>query len=69
MTAEYKAGWSDLYGQRSKCLFARHKETGHRITARQFYGMSGDNQYEREGYVLMTTRKPAEEPKDRGLFQ
>jgi hypothetical protein len=67
MTTEYKAGWEDRYGQRSKYLFARHKETGHRISARRFYGLPGEHDYEREGYVLMTTRRPNDEPKP-GLF-
>ena len=69
MTKEYRATWSDLYGDRSKSLFARHQDTNHRISARKFYSLSGDNQYEREGYVLMTTRKPPAEPRTEPLFE
>ncbi len=68
MNKECRATWSDLYGARSKSLFARHQDTNHRISARQFYSLSGDNQYEREGYVLMTTRKPESEGQRPDLF-
>lgn len=44
----------DVRGKRSNLLFARHKETGKRITSRRFYRLKGKGN-EREGYVLMTT--------------
>lgn len=52
---ERPAEWIDTIGIPSKKLFARHKDSGHRITVRMFYQLSGDGTYEREGYVLMTT--------------
>ena len=61
---ERKADFIDTIGMASRRLFARHKKTGHRITARMFYGLKGgDDDYEREGYVLMTTKAA---PKDAG---
>jgi hypothetical protein len=68
MNTEYKATWDDLRGNRSKALFARHQETGRRISASKFYKLPGDDQYEREGYVLMTTRKPEKPVKQRELL-
>jgi len=63
--SERKAEWWDTFGARSNYLFARHPETGQRISARQFYGLVAmpgeDGQSERQGYVLMTT---AAKPKD-----
>jgi hypothetical protein len=63
MPKERPAEVLDLFGRASKQLFARHRTTGQRISARRFYGLRDDgNDYEREGYVLMTTRaayKPA----------
>jgi hypothetical protein len=70
--SERKAEWLDTFGARSNYLFARHKETGRRISARQFYRLPGDRgSMEREGYVLMTTAaQPKEEgdPKQGDLF-
>lgn len=55
MSKERRAGFVDTLGTPSKLLFARHKETGRRISAGRFYRLKGDDSYEREGYVLMTT--------------
>jgi hypothetical protein len=67
---ERKAEWSDLYGARSKRLFARHKETGRRISASKFYELPGERgQMERQGYVLMTTAaKPKDDDGQRSLL-
>jgi hypothetical protein len=68
--AERNAEWLDTFGARSRQLFARHKETGKRISARKFYGLPGEkDSMEREGYVLMTTAaKPKDESKQDRLF-
>ena len=68
--AERKADWLDTFGARSNYLFARHKETGRRISARRFYGLPGEQgSMEREGYVLMTTAaKPKDETKQGRLL-
>lgn len=54
----------DTLGRAGKQLFARHKESGHRISARRFYGLDGADAYEREGYVLMTTRAVSRESRE-----
>lgn len=67
--AERRAEWIDTIGRASKQLFARHRETGRRISAGMFYRLpapAGDGttadpaKFEREGYVLMTTAKRVE---------
>lgn len=63
-----RAEWIDTFGKPSKLLFAKHKETGSRITARKFYGLPGTDKYEREGYVLMTTAKRTDDAKPAKLF-
>lgn len=55
---ERRAEFLDTIGKAANYLFARHKETGHRITARVFYRKFKGGTYEREGYVLMTTKSP-----------
>ena len=72
MATERKAEWLDTLGIVSKKLFARHKETGRRITARRFYKLPGEDKYERQGYVLMTTAKkfvPDERFRQQPLFK
>ena len=63
---ERKATFLDTIGPGSKQLFARHKETGERISARRFFSLPGD-EYERDGYVLMTTARRRE--RQGGLFE
>jgi len=68
--AERKAEWLDTFGTRSNYLFARHQETGHRISASKFYDLPGERgSLERQGYVLMTTAaKPKDETKQGRLL-
>jgi hypothetical protein len=60
MASERPADFLDTIGPASRKLFARHRETGHRITSRRFYRDLQGGTYERQGYVLMTTAKQRE---------
>ena len=65
-----KAEFMDLFGSRSKQLYAVNPKTGQRISARKFYGLPGTDQFTREGFVLMTTAAAAikHEPRGKRLF-
>ena len=67
---ERPAEWLDTFGDRSRYLFARHKETGRRISARRFYGLpANQGSMQRDAYVLMTTAaKPKDETKQKRLL-
>ena len=66
--AERKAEAVDLTGNLRKYLFARNKTTGHQIGIGRFYRLRGEDDYEREGYVLMTTARRRENL-SKGLFE
>jgi len=65
MAKERAADFLETLGLASKQLFARDRKTGHRISARKFYGLPGKDRYRRGDYVLMTTRaaRPDETPR------
>ena len=56
-TFERPAILADLRGKLMQYLFARHKETRRVITYSQFNALKGNGLLEREGYVLMSTKK------------
>jgi hypothetical protein len=67
MAHERPAEFNDTVGDVGHFLFACHKRTGRRITVRKFYGLRGLHQFERGGYVLMTTA-PKKAPSQTALF-